>query len=190
MEVLFSSLISLTIKAFCFWYAFFNPDRKAWYGIDPSTNEEKLFESPSSLGDDTELLDIHSRYVVWFRWALFSLFSPYLIVLVMLFLNQFSADLSSFCGILMACNASCAGVACYITGLVWRFGEAGAFAAGDTLIDWKLAEQKEMLELTGTQTLFQLQSAKCVLYFYIASWVICCLACLESCFIACCTNEN
>ena len=87
-------------------------------------------------------------------------------------------------GTLLNCAASCATIAWWINGIIWRFKASGSFASGDELTADELSAESD-----NDATLYQLQSGKFLLIYYIITWVIIGaglgFACCTS-FMACC----
>ena len=112
-------------------YAFDNPDREAWYGLDLQTGQPKLFESENGASLDTELDDIHGRITSWFFWGFMMFITPIFVSMTVLALALVSPLFSRICGMLTLFTFGASYVAWYISGIIWRFNKEGSFACGD-----------------------------------------------------------
>ena len=179
-----SCLVSVLMIVFFYIYAIDNPDRQAWYGFDLVTGNQKLFESENSASQESELIDIHSRFVAWFFWGFVMFITPLLAGALLLAAYIVSPIMGNCCSVIGIMAFGTSYLSWYITGIVWRFRKDGAFAAGDGLSDDELNKELNLLETTGTQTLYQLKSGKFMLIFYLITWCSCAVNCLGACVIA------
>ena len=121
-------------------YAFDNPDSEAWYGTDLTTGEPKLFESENGASQDSELIDVHERFVIWFFWGFTMFVAPFFAGILILVASLIAPLFGQFCGMLAFCSFGASYLAWYVTGIVWRFRKDGAFSCGDALTEAELED--------------------------------------------------
>ena len=94
--------------------------------------------------------------------------SSYCILQILLKIEPVNAMLGKGCLWVCSCGYLCSVFIAYIMGLIWRFSEAGKFAAGD-----------ELAEDAVVGPLYQVSSGKFISVFYLVSWLLmgtmCCL---------------
>ena len=110
--------------------------------------------------------------------------TPFLASVLLIAAYLVSPIMGNCCGFIGVFAFCTSYLSWYITGIVWRFRNDGAFAAGDGLSDDELNKELNLLETTGTQTLYQLKSGKFMLIFYLITWCSCAVNCLGACVIA------
>ena len=143
-------------------YSFANPNADAFY--DPA-GPQLTAEGSSANGGDLE--NVHTNFVVWFTWGFAMTLSPCAMGLAFFLLNLCSESLAACCGMLFNCGVACGMIAWYIAGIVWRFKQSGSFASGDML-----TEEELIAEQGNEATLYQLQSGKFILVWYIIGWTM------------------
>ena len=156
----------ITLIVYLGIFAFNNPDNEAWYGVD-SEGKSQLFakESDATVTGDTELEDIHGRFVLWFFWGFIMALAPCAAAPVLAIANCIHETLAKVLGGIVSCGIGCGGLAWWISGIVWRFKASGSFAAGDQLTE----EERTALD-TDETTLFQYRSGNFMLIYYIIVW--------------------
>ena len=113
-------------------YAFNNPDNEAWIG-KTLLGDIILYENELKASDATEVVNIHQRFLAWFLWGFIMHFVTPALTAVFLGLSVMccSPVTVSVLACILASAASAAGVAWWITGIVWRFNDYGRYACGD-----------------------------------------------------------
>jgi len=132
-------------------------------------------------------INVHGNFHLWFTWGFFSIvasclsFFAYLLVLLI----QPALIFACQCTI---CYISCNSFAWYITGLVFRLRQAGAYASGD-YVPLGFNEQTHIKNITAPDSLYQYESGYFIWQYYVATWVfipICCvLTCCYSIYVTC-----
>jgi len=147
-------------------FAFNNPDKEAWYGIN-ATGQANLFaaESDATTTGDTELDDIHGKFVMWFLWGFIMSLAPCAAAPLMAIAGCIHLTLANVLGGILSCGIGCGGLAWWISGIVWRFKASGAFAAGDSLTE----EEFTALD-ADKESLYQYRSGKFMLIYYLIIW--------------------
>ena len=79
-------------------------------------------------------VDVHAQFVAWFTWGFILALAPCAIGIILVLISFISESLTALCGTLLNCSIGCAGLAWWITGIIWRFKASGSFASGDDLI--------------------------------------------------------
>ena len=133
-------------------YAFDNPDREAWYGLDLQTGQPKLFESENGASMDTELDDIHGRITSWLLWGFMMFITPVFLSMTVLAVALVSPLFSRICGSLTLFIFGASYIAWYISGILWRFNKEGSFACGDFLSDEEFEKERNLFDETGGTT--------------------------------------
>jgi hypothetical protein len=147
-------------------FAFNNPDKDSWYGVD-ANGEGALFakEAEATTTGDTELEDIHGKFVLWFLWGFIMALAPCAAAPVLALANCIHEMVGKVLGGIVSCGMACGGLAWWISGIVWRFKASGSFAAGDALTE---AERAALPE--DPETLYQYRSGNFMLIYYIIVW--------------------
>jgi len=70
------SVVPIVFLVYLGIYAFNNPDQDAWYGLVKT--EQTLFttEDAGKMVGAENLVNIHSRFVVWFLWGFIQMLAP------------------------------------------------------------------------------------------------------------------
>ena len=111
-------------------YAFNNPDKETWYGID-AAGEQALYPGPTE-GEQAgarELVDMHHRFHVWFLWGFIQLLVPCASICILPIAQ--AIGLGGIMSFLLGSGASCGAFAWWVAGIVWRFRSDGSYTAGD-----------------------------------------------------------
>ena len=147
-------------------YAFNNPDNEAWYGTDSKHNGQLFAREADALSAQaTEVVDIHAKFVLWFRWGFFMIISMFLSHIVIFAISSFHKMAGETIRGLLVYGFSCALLAWWVCGIIWRFNSRGSFSAGDSL---QKAEREA--EQESAATLYQLRSGRFMLIYYIITW--------------------
>ena len=179
---------AITFISFLGKYAFANPDAEAWYGT--VGGQEDLFptQAAGDLLKAGDMTDIHGKFVTWFLWGFIQALLP-----------CGTGILSAICGLIhpsaAACMSGlgglgigCGGLAWWITGMVWRFGAAGKFAAGDVIPEGVTEEQWQTY-VTAEGSLVQYSSGNFMAIYYLLTWIFMGTACgcsILGALISCC----
>ena len=149
-------------------FAFNNPDKEAWYGVD-SNGDGKLFEqeSDATITGDTDLKDVHGLFRLWFLWGFITALAPCASAPVLAIANCIHEMVGKFLGAIISCGIGCGGLAWWISGIVWRFNAAGSFSTGD-----KMTEEERIAAFEDETSLYQLRSGNFMLIYYIIVWSI------------------
>ena len=156
-------------------YAFNNPDKEAWLGVLPSGDSKLLADQEAgNLEKATGLVDIHARFVTWFLWGFITALAPIGLIIVFLIATVINPNLGTCVNAVNTLAFGCSGLAWWITGIVWRFRNDGALAAGD--IPLKDKTQEEWLEVvTDEDSLYQYKSGKFMaIYYFICFGLVSC----------------
>ena len=132
-------------------YAYNNPDQQAWYGI--VDGKQQLFADPSEAGSNMDLVDIHSRFQTWFHWGFISMVALPVNTLLMVLFMFCNATLGNICCCSCIFVTGSTSLAWFISGLVWRFRQDGAFAAGDYEMMGKTKDEWEAI-VTAEDSLY------------------------------------
>lgn len=149
-------------------FAFNNPDKETWYGVD-SNGDGKLFaqESDATITGDTELKDVHGLFRIWFMWGFITALAPCAAAPILAIANCIHEMVGKLLGAVISCGIGCGGLAWWISGIVWRFNAAGSYSTGD-----QLTEEERIAAFEDETSLFQLRSGNFMLIYYIIVWSI------------------
>ena len=172
-------------------YSFNNPDNEAWLGVTPA-GEYELYKDEASGAGSTDLVDIHSRFVIWFTWGfLQNLVAPLASGLLVGMGLMLHPILGSVCMCLLGSAMSCGGIAWWITGIVWRFRSDGKFACGDVVPEG-MTEEAWQAEITADDSLYQHSTGNFLFIYYIICWSLAgagCLCSILASICACCRSK-
>lgn len=114
---------------------------------------------------DTELEDIHGKFVIWFLWGFIMSLAPCAAALLGGIAHCIHEAFGKFIGSVLSCGMACGGLAWWITGIVWRFKASGSYASADQLTETERAALPE-----DPETLYQYRSGNFMLIYYIIVW--------------------
>ena len=145
-------------------------------------------ETAKETGPNKNGVDVHAKFVTWFTCGFILAFAPCVVGLILTLFKHvgecFYRGLSSIINLFFGC----AGLAWWVTGIVWRFKKSGSYASGDFLTD-----EESKAEWNDDTSLYQLRSGKFMLIYYVINWAIIgagvALAGI-SCLIACCGSRK
>ena len=74
--------VSFTFVVYLGIYSFNNPDKQAWIGLLPDTNDRAMFKTHTEIdtAKAVQVVDIHARFIAWFFWGFLNWFAPLFIV--------------------------------------------------------------------------------------------------------------
>ena len=114
-------------------YAFDNPNVDAYYmpGDGTTANPGLLVGEQNAEGS---LVPIHNMFVMWFTWSFANICSFFALMFCIMPMIALSSRVCGemvpkICGGLCLCGVCCSSIACFITGAVYRFSEAGVYAS-------------------------------------------------------------
>ena len=170
-------------------FAFNNPDMEAWYGKQ-ADGEGTLFaqESDATVTGDTELEDIHGKFVLWFMWGFIVSLAPCAAAPIMAIANCIHETVAKVLGGIISCGIGCGGLAWWISGIVWRFKASGSFSSGDSLTAEQLTTEE-----ADADTLYQIKSGNFMLIYYLIVWGLMACSILSSMIgllVTCCTKSD
>ena len=156
----------ITLIVYLGIFTFNNPDMEAWYGVD-AEGKGKLFEkeADATVTGDTELEDIHGKFILWFLWGFIMALAPCAAAPVMAIANCIHEMVAKILGGIIFCGMSCGGLAWWISGIVWRFKASGSYSCGD-----QLTEEERTAAFADESSLYQLRSGNFMLIYYIIVW--------------------
>ena len=127
-------VIPIVFIVFLAIYGFNNPDNEAWIGKDRG-GDIHLYENKIEVEMDgaSDVVNIHTRFGAWFIWGfIMHCITPTLALgVVGCSVLCCSPVMISVITCILASLASAAGMAWWITGIVWRFNDYGRYASGD-----------------------------------------------------------
>ena len=188
---------SITMIVFLGKFAFNNPNPEAIYGIG-ATGAEDLWATMelAEAAKATELDDVHAHFVTWFLWGFIQSLLPCAIGICTGLLSLAAPAAALQIGGCAFSGSSCAGLAWYITGLVFRCRQSGNFASGDIMpAGSTMTEDEWITAITADDSteLYQYASGNFIWLFYVIGWIImgsCCgLACCGAIITACCASR-
>ena len=139
---------------------------EAWYGVD-AEGKGVLFEkeSDATITGDTELEDIHGKFVLWFLWGFVMALAPCAAAPIMAIANCIHETVAKVLGGIVSCGIGCGGLAWWISGIVWRFKSSGSYSSGD-----QLTEADRVAAMDDETSLYQIRSGNFMLIYYIIVW--------------------
>ena len=165
----------ITFIVYLGMYAFANPNAAAWYGETMSVDgvlTPGLYADPTTA--TVPLVDIHGQFVTWFLWGFIQAILPFATVIFAVTCSLISQTLGNAVISIFGCGMGCGGLAWWITGMVWRFSNAGKYASGDIVPEGMDAEKTAAWEtgLTADGSLFQYSSGNFMYIYYMIIWII------------------
>lgn len=124
-------------------YAFNNPDAQAYYIEGTAVSQPELVPIVPNV-EAEGVTPVHDQFVLWFKLQFISCMvtfvaSPFIGCILMRLVIS-SPGCGKFVGGFYYCAILALSLTIYIFGLIWRYGEAGSFASGDTLAEDVVAD--------------------------------------------------
>ena len=184
----FLAIIASCVSGPLGYSSFKNPDKPAWYGevygIDGVITRKLFAEAADILDINGEpLLDIHGRFLTWFKCGFVLMLVPFSGVLLAYFTKSDQTSRKSSAAVCLP--IFCVGtIGWAILGYMWRFSQAGKFASGDSSFTEEMNDEEKAAweaALIGEDSLFQMWSGQYIFitnvsyYWVIALLVLCAL---------------
>ena len=153
-------------------YAFNNPEAQTYYIAGSDTTQAELVPIVPNV-DAEGVTPIHDQFITWFKWMFANSLVPTSFACIgplLMCLMAKSPCLGNTCSGAVFCSWVCSGLAVYILGLVWRYGEAGKFASGDDLDENVVAGP-----------LMQISNGKFMSIYYLITWIALGVSCFCTC---------